>query len=375
MGVDIEFSLVLPCLNEEKTIGICIEKAKKVFSQLKVSYEIIVVDNGCKDNSASIAKKLGAKVVVEPKQGYGNAYLKGFSVTKGNRIIMVDSDNTYDLYELPKLIQYSKKYDLVLGKRTYFHKKAMPWLHRTIGNPLLSFIFRLFFKAKIKDVHSGFRIIKKTAFEKLELNTGGMEFASEMLMKAVKQKIKVKEVLINYYKRIGKSKLSSFNDGWKHLRFMLLHTPSYLFFIPGFLIFFVGILGVLFLSTGDIMINNFRLGIHTAILCSLLAILGFQLIFLTLFAKIYLFAVLKEKSLLIERFIQYLTLEKGLFFGSLIFLIGLLISGNIFIRWLLTGFSGFFQPGRVILASTILIIGIQIIFNVFYLSILGIEKK
>ncbi len=375
MGENIEFSLVLPCLNEEKTIGICIEKAKKIFSELNISYEIIVVDNGCKDNSINIAKKHGVKVVVELKQGCGNAYLKGFSVAKGDRIVMVDSDNTYDLYELPKLIQQSKGYDLVLGKRTYFHKKSMPLLHKMIGNPLLSFIFRLFFKAKIKDVHSGFRIIKKTAFEKLELNTGGMEFASEMLMKAVKKKIRVKEVPIHYYKRVGKSKLNSFNDGWKHLRFMLLHSPSYLFFVPGFLIFFMGLFGVFFLSVGDIMINNFRLGIHTAILCSLLAILGFQLIFLTLFAKIYLFAVLKEKSPFVERIFRYFTLEKGLFFGGSIFLIGLIISGNIFMKWFTGGFSDFFQPGRVILASTILIIGIQTIFNVFYLSVLGIKGK
>jgi len=367
-----KISVVLPCRNEQKTIGICIDKIRKALKGM--NYEIIVSDSS-KDKSPLIAKRKGAIVVKHKKVGYGNAYLEGFKHISGDVAVLGDADNTYNFLEIPKLLKYIDEYDLVLGRRKYIHKGAMPALHRYIGNPILSFALRFFFKAKVRDTHSGFRVIRTKTLKKLGLKTTGMEFASEMIIKAMKNKLRIKEVSIHYYKRIGDSKLQSFRDGWKHLRFMLLYSPSYLFFMPGLLMFIIGLIGLISLSAGNLMIKNFELGIHTAIFASLITILGFQLIFLTLFAKIYMFAVLKEKEPFIESLLKYFTLERGILIGSIIFLVGLFIAGRIFVKWLQTSFGGFFQPGIVILASTILIIGLQLIFNVFYLSILGIERR
>ncbi|MBC8501364.1 MAG: glycosyltransferase family 2 protein [DPANN group archaeon] len=367
-----KISVVLPCRNEEKTISTCIDKIRKALKGM--NYEIIVSDSS-KDNSPKIARAKGAIIVKHDKVGYGNAYLEGFKNITGDVVVLGDADNTYNFLEIPKLLKYIGEYDLVLGRRKHIHKGAMPALHRYIGNPILSFALRFFFKAKVRDSHSGLRVIKTKTLKKLGLKTTGMEFASEMIIKVVKNNLRIKEIPIHYYKRLGDSKLQSFRDGWKHLRFMLLYSPSYLFFFPGILLFILGLLGLISLSSGDVIINNFELGIHTAIFASLITILGFQLIFLTLFAKIYMFAVLKEKEPFVESMLKHFTLERGILIGSIISLIGLFIGGRILAKWLQTGFGGFFQPGIVILASTLLIVGLQLIFNVFYLSILGIERR
>ena len=367
-----KISVVLPCRNEEKTVGLCIDKIRQALEGY--NYEIIVSDSS-KDRSPIIAKEKGAIVVNHGKVGYGNAYLEGFKAVTGDIVVVGDADNTYDFLEVPKLLAQMEKYDFVLGRRTYLHKGSMPALHRYIGNPGLSLVLRMLFGAKVMDTHSGLRVIKADKLRQLELRTTGMEFASEMIIKAVKHKLRIKEVPIHYYKRAGASKLRSFRDGWKHLRFMMLYSPSSLFFVPGIILFLLGITGLIALSAGSITINNFELGVHTAVFSSLLTILGFQLIFLTLFAKIYLFTILKEKQPFIKKIVKHFTLEKGLLIGAIVFIIGIIIGGAVVLKWLQTDFGGFFQPGVVILASTIVIIGLQFIFNVFYLSILGIERK
>ncbi|MBU1201414.1 MAG: glycosyltransferase [Nanoarchaeota archaeon] len=371
MKKDYKISVVLPCRNEEKTIGLCIDKINKVLKGK--DYEIIVSDSST-DKSADIAREKGVIVVKHDKVGYGNAYLEGFKKVTGDVIVMGDSDNTYDFEELPRLLEHIKNHDLIIGRRKFIHKKAMPFLHRYIGNPFLSFILRLFFSSKVKDTHSGFRVIRRLALEKLVLRTTGMEFASEMIIKAAINDLKIKEVPINYYKRVGHSKLQTFRDGWKHLRFMLLYSPTYLFFLPGMLMFIFGLIGLVFLSTNTLIIINFELGIHAAILSSLITILGFQLVFLTLYAKIYLYAILKEKEPFVELILKHLTIEKGIVVGGLVFLTGLVIGGEIVFRWLQGNLSASFKPGITLMASTILIIGLQLILNVFYLSILGIER-
>ncbi|MEK6835362.1 MAG: glycosyltransferase family 2 protein, partial [Nanoarchaeota archaeon] len=249
-----KYSVVLPCKNEEATISTCINKIKKVLPKA----EIIVVDNNSTDNSALIAKKLHVKLIQEKKQGYGAALLRGFKEASNENIIMCDADNTYDLLELPKLIKY-KNYDLVIGRREYIKKGSMPFLNRYIGNPFLSYLLRKFFKLDVKDAHSGFRLIKKKVLEKLNLKTIGMELASEMLIKAAKNKLKIKEVPVTYYPRIGESKLNPFRDGWKHLRFMLLYSPNYLFLIPGLFLSVLGFLIMLILLKGPIQFFNISL--------------------------------------------------------------------------------------------------------------------
>ena len=224
-----EVSVVLPCLNEEATIGACIKNIKNVLKKENINGEIIVSDNGSTDNSVKIAKSLNARVINQPLKGYGAACLKGIHEATGEFIIMADSDATYDFLETPALLKPLKKgYDFVIGTRFKgtIKKDAMPWTHRYIGNPLLSGLVNLFFKANLSDAHCGFRAFTKKAFEKMNLKTTGMEFASEMVISASKNKLKICEVPISYNKRKGKSKLKSFSDGWRHLKFIIYSTYS-----------------------------------------------------------------------------------------------------------------------------------------------------
>ncbi|MEM3922327.1 MAG: glycosyltransferase family 2 protein, partial [Nitrososphaerota archaeon] len=234
---EVEVSVIIPTLNEEETIGICIEKVMRVFKECNIKGEIIVSDSS-NDRTPEIAKSMGAIVVKPDRKGYGYAYMFAFKYAKGKYIVMGDGDDTYDFLEMPKLLEplMNGNADLVIGSRFKgkIEKGAMPFLHRYIGNPLLTFFFNLFFKMSVSDVHCGFRAIKREALERLELKTDGMEFASEMLLEACKKGLRIEEVPINYYRRKNPvSKLRSFHDGWRHMKFMLLNAPEYLFLYPG----------------------------------------------------------------------------------------------------------------------------------------------
>jgi len=224
MEEKIKVSVVMPCLNEAETIGSCIQKAKIALKGMKINGEIIIADNGSSDGSPQIARSLGAKVILQPIKGYGNAYIAGIKAAKGRYIIIADSDDTYDLSEMPKFIEkLDEGYDLVMGTRLKgkILPEAMPWLHRHVGNPILTWILNLLFKAGVSDAHCGMRAFRKDAYDKMSLKSGGMEFASEMVIKAAMMKMKIAEVPITYYPRKGESKLRTFSDGWRHLRFML----------------------------------------------------------------------------------------------------------------------------------------------------------
>jgi len=339
MGVGV--SIVLPCRDEEKSVGICIKTIKDAMSKLKYSYEIIVSDSS-KDKSASIAKKQGARVVKHNKVGYGNALLEGFNTAKGDIIVMADADNTYNFHEIPIFLEEIKQADFVIGSRFKgeINKGAMPILHKYIGNPALTFILRLLFGAKVSDAHCGFRAIKKSAFEKLGLRTPGMEFASEMIIKAVQKGLKIKEIPITYHRRIGKSKMNSFRDGWKHLRFMLLFSPTYLFFIPGSIIFLLGLLQI---------VSNQYLG-------TALVVCGYQAIMLGLFSKTYAITRLGESDIITESIINNISIEKGIIISIILVVLSFLIKSQT-------------------LFLLILILGILSFFNVFFLSILGIGER
>lgn len=234
-----EVSVILPSLNEEKSIGTCIRKIKKVFKEHGINGEIIVSDNST-DKTPDIARSLGAKVVTPDKKGYGYAYLYAFKYASGKYIVIGDADNTYDFLEIPKLLEPLQKgeADIVIGSRFKgeIKKGAMPWLHRYIGNPLLTYFLNMLFKAGVSDAHSGFRAFTKNALKKMKLRCYGMEFASEMIIEAVRRGLKIKEVPITYYPREGKSKLCSFRDGWRHLKFMLMQSPKHLYFTLSLLI-------------------------------------------------------------------------------------------------------------------------------------------
>ncbi len=367
-----EVSVVIPSMNEEDTIGICIEKVKKVFKDYNIDGEIIVADNST-DRTPEIAKSLGAKVVTPDKKGYGYAYLYGFRFAKGRYIVIGDADNTYDFLEMPKLLEplFKDEADLVIGSRFKgeIKKGAMPWLHRYIGNPLLTFLLNLFFKAGVSDAHSGFRAFTKEALEKMDLKSHGMEFASEMIIEAVRKGLRIVEVPITYYPRAGESKLKSFSDGWRHLRFMLMQTPKYLYYIPGFILFIIGLSLVIVMSVTHVRIAGISLGIHSMILASFMAIIGFQLIFLGAFSSIY--ARMSGYDSITRLIIGRFSLERGILIGIFVFSIGFFYAVLMINRWISSGFRHLPMLYQDIFAFTLMVIGLQIIFSSFYLSMIS----
>lgn len=374
-----EISIVMPCLNEERGIGISIKKAKEAIKKNKLSAEIIVSDNGSTDNSVKIAKKLGARVVFQKRKGYGAAYLKGLSAAKGRYIVMGDSDDTYDFRDIPKFIKPLREgYDVVMGSRFKgkILKGAMTWSHRYIGNPILSGMLRLMFGTSVSDSHCGMRSFTREAYKKMNLKTTGMEFASEMVVKALYKKLKIAEVPITYHPRKGDSKLVGLKDAWRHLRFMLMYSPNYLFLLPGSILFILGFVTMIALLKGPIYIFNHGFDIHVLILASLFSILGFQIIISGFYAKIFAFTQkLNSHSRLLKILFKHFNLERGITLGIILVLIGIVINLSIFIFWANMGFGQLEALRPEIFASTIIIIGFQLIFSSFLFSIMGLMSR
>ncbi len=382
MNKNPKISIILPCSNEELSIGICIDKIKEIIKNNKLSAEIIIVDNGSTDKSLEIIRQKREKIknlilVQESEKGYGSAYLAGFKRTKGKYLFMADSDNTYDFNEIPKFIhQLEKGYDFVIGDRfkRKMQKNTMAWTHKYIGNPILSGILRFFFKTKIYDAHCGMRAITKQALNKLNLQTTGMEFASEMVIKAIKRKLKIKQIPINYRKRMGKSKLNSLNDGWRHLRFMLLYSPNHLFLYPGLFFVVLGSLIMILLLFQKLTLFNITFQTHPIFIGSALTILGYQLILTGIFTRIYTHNHLNEEDPNLEKLYKFFNLEKSIFAGSIFLIIGFFIYLYILITWVSKNFGALNTTNISIFALTFIIIGIQTIFAGFFFSILGIKK-
>ena len=374
----LEVSVVLPCLNEETTIGECIKNIKNIFKKENINGDIIVSDNGSTDDSVRIAKSLNVRIVHQKLRGYGAVCLKGIHEASGEFIVIGDSDATYNFLEIPELIKPLKKgYDFVIGTRFKgkIEKGAMPWAHRYIGNPFLSFIVNRFFKTNLSDVHCGFRAFTKEAFDKMNLKTIGMEFASEMVISAVKNRLKIYEVPISYNKRKGKSKLKSFSDGWRHLRFILMYSPTYLFLVPGLFLFLIGLVTIVLLKQGPLSISDFNIDIHFMLLGSLLTLLGYHIVSIGLYARTYAITIGFEKhDNLIDFIAKYISLERGMVIGLTVFLIGLFISLKILVNWIHGNFSSMDEVRNIIFSMTILIVGIQTIFSSFFLSMLLVEK-
>lgn len=363
----VEVSTVLPSKDEEETIGICINKIREVFDGEGIVGEIIVADNS-QDNTSFIAKGLGAKVITPDRKGYGYAYTSAFKHVKGKYIVVGDADDTYDFREMLKLLEplVNGEADLVIGSRFNgkMEKGAMPWLHRWIGNPVLTWFLNIFFKAGISDAHSGFRAIRREALEKLDLRTDGMEFASEMIIEAVKKGLKIKETPISYHRRRSKnSKLSSFSDGWRHLRFMLFCTPNYLFIYPSLFLLFAGFF-LMCCSLFNVHIG-YMPGTHSMIAGSLLTTTGYQTILLGFFAKIS-----RGRSLP-----SFFTLEKGAILGALVFLTGGFYTLNLVLDWLNSGFRHLPFVEQDILGFMLIALGIQTFFSSFMLSVIAEGRK
>ncbi|MFH1053157.1 MAG: glycosyltransferase family 2 protein [Candidatus Woesearchaeota archaeon] len=373
-----QVSIILPCLNEQASIGNCIRTIKKVISENNLDAEIIAVDNASTDSSAKIIKSYDVKYVFEPKRGYGSAYLAGFKHAKGKYIIMADPDSTYDFNEIPKFLnKLENGYDFVIGNRFRgnIEKGSMSITHKYIGNPALSFLFKTFFRSRLGDIHCGFRAIKRTSLEKLSLNTLGMEFASEMVIKAKQNNLKIMEIPINYYKRVGKSKIHTFSDGWRHLRFMLIYAPTYLFLIPGILFLLLGTGLLILFMVGPVSFIGISFYNRPAILGSFLIILGYQIILLDIYTKTYMKSIKMIKT---NRFIDFLagciSFESGIIIGVIITFIGIILGIFEMSDWIIRGFPPL-TSNTMLLVFTLAIIGIQTIFSVFFLSILLVEKK
>jgi len=376
-----EVSVVMPCLNEEETVGKCIKKTFDSFKRLNIEGELIVCDNGSRDRSVQIAKSLGARVVYQEKKGYGSAYMKGFEEARGKYIIMGDSDDSYDFSDMERFIAPLREgKDMVMGSR--FKGKiipgAMPWHHRYIGNPLLSWFLNRFFKTGISDAHCGMRSLTREAYRKMRLCTTGMEFASEMVINAAKAGLDMVEIPITFYPdgRSGRPHIRSFRDGWRHLRFMLMYSPTHLFLIPGAGLMLIGLVLSIVLLRGPIFIGGRGYSFHLSILGSLLTLLGFQIINLGLYAKAYSFKQYFERDdKFIEKFYRYFRLEWGLVVGFSLFMVGLLMDFFILYSWIKGGFGALLQVSKASFATTLMVMGVQIIFSSFFLSMLDVKKK
>jgi glycosyltransferase involved in cell wall biosynthesis len=372
----LELSVVIPCLNEAENVGQCVGTALDVIRRLGVAGEVLVVDNGSVDRSAELAALAGARVVQEPRRGYGNAYRAGFATARGAYIVMADADQTYDFEDIPRFLDgLSAGADLVVGNRMQnIQPGAMSWHHRYLGNPLLSGLLNLLFHAEVGDAHCGMRALRRDCLDVLALRTTGMEFASEMVVRAAREHLDIRQIEIKYHPRVGESKLLSFRDGWRHLRFLLLHSPNHLFILPGAII---ALLGALASATvfARVPVLNRQWDLHTLIGGSMLIIIGVQLVALGLCAHAYAADFMGVRDAWFDRARARWRLEHGLTVGFAIALAGLAMLAVIVLDWIVRGFGSLSQERLAILGAGLVVLGIQIVFSSFLLSILGLRRK
>ena len=375
-----EISVVIPCLNEARSIALCIDKALEAFAASNVRGEVVVADNGSTDGSVGIAEARGARVVHAVLKGYGNALRKGIEEARGDFIVMGDADDSYDFLELPRFVeQWRGGYEVVMGNRLRgrIEPGAMPWHHRYIGNPVLSGILNLLFRSGIGDAHCGMRGFTKDAYERMDLRTTGMEFASEFVIKAARLGIRMTEIPITLWpdKRGRPPHLRSLPDGWRHLRFMLLYAPNWLFIGPGASLAAIGMVLVVWLLPGPRHVGRVELDIHTMFFGMIFVLIGAQILSIGLFARVFSHSerfAPAERSL--AGLLRNVTLETGLAAGAILAAGGLLGDVAVFRDWSRGSFGEFSEMRSVIFWSMWLFLGIQTIFSSFFLSMLGISR-
>jgi len=380
----VELSVVMPCLNEAETLATCIDKAIATFQEHGIAGEVIIADNGSTDGSQRIAVEHGARVENVPFRGYGNALMGGVAASRARYVIMGDSDDSYDFRQAPKfLAKLREGYDLVLGNRFQggIEPGAMPPLHRYFGNPLLTALGRFFFRTPTGDIYCGLRGFDREAIQRLDLRSTGMEYACEMIIKATLRGLKIAEVptTLSPDGRNRPPHLRSWRDGWRTLRFMLLYSPRWLFLYPGIFLMLVGTLFGLRLVLAPLVIRGVTLDVHTLVYAALLVPLGFQMASFAVFAK--LFAItegLLPPDPRLDRLFQVITLETGLVAGAALLALGL---GGSVLGLFVWGRSGFgvldyASTLRIVIPSaTALLLGAQVVFSSFFLSILGLGRR
>ncbi len=387
----------MPCLNEAETLATCIQKAQQAIERGGLAAEIIVADNGSTDGSQVIAKELGARVVPVARKGYGSALIGGIDAARGRYVVMGDADDSYDFTAIAPLIDKLRDgCELVVGNRFKggIEPGAMPWSHRWVGNPVLTMISRIFFHTPVGDAHCGLRGFRKDAYEQMRLRATGMEFASEMVIKASLKRMRIAEVPVTL-RPDGRSRpphlrtwrdgwrsrpphLRTWRDGWRHLRFMLLFSPRWLFLYPGLALFAFGILLSLALLPGPLYLGSLRLDIHTLLVAGFLALLGYQMVLFALFTKIFAIrAGFHPPYPPLDSVSRYVTLEVGLAAGALMVLIGVVALIVAVASWGAVGF-GSLNPSltmrEVIPAVVLLALGSQTVFASFFISILSIDR-
>jgi len=370
--------VVIRCLNEEEAVGAVVDQAREAIGRSGRSGEIIVVDNGSTDRSAEIAADRGATVLFEGRRGYGRAYLTGLAHAEGEYVVMADADGTYPLGELGSFVDALEAgSDLVLGSRFAgrIHEGAMPWSHRWIGNPLLTGMLNRMFGVEVSDAHCGMRAIRRSALPLLDLHSTGMEFASEMVFKAFRRKLTVSELPIDYFPRTGESKLSSVGDAWRHVRFMLLYSPSWLFFVPGSILLLLGIAGMLVLASGPVDVFGRTWQIHTMLAFIALTLVGAQTVQLGLYARTYALTHFGERDALLERLRPRIHLEHGLLLGLGLFLAGSGVLLAVFVRWAQRGFGPLQDEYPTALGVTLLGLAVQTIFGSFFIGLLTMRSS
>ena len=377
----LQVSVILPCLNEAETMEACVTKALATLRGLGVRGEVVVIDNGSTDGSVEIATRCGARVVHERRRGYGSALMRGAEEARSPFIIMADADDSYDLTDLERFVRgLEGGSDLVMGSRIRgsIEPGAMPWLHRWVGNPILTGLLNLLFGAGVSDAHCGMRAFTKDAYRRMQLQTTGMEFASEMVIKAALGSLRITEIPITL-RRDGRSRpphLRSFRDGWRHLRFMLLFSPTYLFVLPGLLCIVLGLVPLAALSGGPRKVLGVNFDVHYMVVGSLFTVLGFQILTTGLFAKAYSHAArLYAPDRTLRVLLRYFSLERGLVLGALLFLAGFALDAAILIRWLESGRDTLDAVRPALQASTLMIVGAQTVFSSFFLSMLAVPRR
>lgn len=378
-----ELTVVMPCLNEAETVEVCVRKALACMAEHGIEGEVLIADNGSTDGSQQLAREAGARVVHVDEKGYGNALMGGIRAARGTYVIMGDADDSYDFTSLmPFVEQLRDGADLVMGNRFKggIAPGAMPPLHRYLGNPVLSFVGRLFFPSAIGDFHCGLRGFRRDSILKLHLQTGGMEFASEMVVRSTLSGLDVREVptTLSPDGRSRPPHLRSWRDGWRHLRFLLLYSPKWLFFIPGVVLMVVGLVAGTALTFGPVKIGELAFDVDTLVGASAGVVIGFQAALFALFTKVY----AAEEGFLpesprVRKLIDIVSLEKGLVVGGLLALGGLVGLVMSLVHWQVRSF-GALDPREslrlVVPSATALIMSFQTIFASLFISILGIRR-
>ncbi|HET7419901.1 MAG TPA: glycosyltransferase family 2 protein [Candidatus Dormibacteraeota bacterium] len=380
----VEVSIVMPCLNEVETLATCIRKAQEAIAKNHLSAEIIVADNGSTDGSQAVARELGVRVVDVQRRGYGSALIGGIDAAHGELVVMGDADDSYDFRAIGPLIEKLRQgCDLVMGNRFAggIEAGAMVWSHRWVGNPALTFISRVFFQTPVGDMHCGLRAFRKDAYTRLRLRATGMEFASEMVIKASMRRMKIAEVPVTLSPD-GRSRpphLRTWRDGWRHLRFMLLFSPRWLFLYPGLTLFAAGVVAGGILETGPKRIGSVSFDIHTLLLAGFACLIGYQLVVFAVFTKVFAMQQgFHPPNPTYSTWFRNVKLETGLVIGAVTLLAG--VAGMVLavLSWGEKGF-GALDPGltmrEVIPAAVLLTLGVQTVFASFFLSILGIDNE